>query len=248
MVRRTCRPGRDRTARRRARRSRPPWRARRWRARGKGHGDVAIVLRRESRSRRCDRATRAPASSRSAPSRRGEASACASSPGRPRNLAGAHDFFERVRSSLGWREPQPRVRRNASALSQTLAGRVRGSVRVAARLDLWGARPIAQARSFPLIFEFVFLTFGIARGDWSSGVGSSGGVRTRRLNLVVIFSFSRSSQEKPRPRAPPRIRRHFAPHRRHGAEEWQTYQDIERRRLQLAARCTHTGAARCVRG
>ena len=34
------------------------------------------------------------------------------------------------------------------------AGRVRGSVRVAARLDLWGARPIAQARSFPLIFEF----------------------------------------------------------------------------------------------
>ena len=160
---------------------------------------MASVLRRESRSRRCDRATRAPASSRSGPSRRGDASACASSPGRPRNLAGAHDFFERVRSSLGWREPQPRVRRNASALSQTLAGRVRGSVRVAARLDLWGARPIAQARSFPLIFEFVFLTFGIARGDWSSGVA---GVRTRRLNLVVIFSFSRSSQEKPRPRAP----------------------------------------------
>ena len=207
------------------------------------------MLMRESRSRRCDRATRAPASSRSGPSRRGDASACCatSSPGRPRNLAGAHDFFERVRSSLGWREPQPRVRRNASALSQTLAGRVRGSVRVAARLDLWGAGPIAEARSFPAYFEFGQLAC-LARVIGRAGGRSSGGVRTRRLNLVVIFSFSRSSQEKPRPRAPPRIRRHFAPHRRHGAEEWQTYQDVEGRGLRRAARCAHTGAAGCVRG
>ena len=209
---------------------------------------MASVLGRESRSRRCDRATRAPASSRSGPSRRGDASACASSsPGRPRNLAGAHDFFERVRSSLGWREPQPRVRRNASALSQTLAGRVRGSVRVAARLDLWRAGPIAEARSFPLIFEFGQLAC-LARLIGRAVGGSSGGVRTRRLNLVVIFSFSRSSQEKPRPRAPPRIRRHFAPHRSHGAEKEQEDQDIERRGLRRAARCAHTGAAGCVRG
>jgi hypothetical protein len=32
------------------------------------------------------------------------------------------------------------------------AGRVRGSVRVAARLDLWRAGPIAEARSFPAYF------------------------------------------------------------------------------------------------
>ena len=155
MVRRTCRPGRDRTARRRARRPRPPWRPRRGCARGRGHGDVASVLRRESRSRRCDRATRAPASSRSGPSRRGEASACASSPGRPRNLAGAHDFFERV-SSLGWREPQSRVRRNASALSRKTGLRGESEGRYGSRRDSTCGAPGRSPRRdlFPLIFEF----------------------------------------------------------------------------------------------